>query len=67
MTEQQDQYSQQREENSSDINDQMTETVIENINLKTIKEWSEEELGMIEDINDNTARVANFIINLLKH
>ena len=32
-----------------------------------MEEWSEEELNMIEDINDNTAGIANFVVKLLKH
>ena len=68
VTEQQDKYSQQHEENNNNDNQlNEDEPSIENINLKKMEEWSEEELNMIEDINDNTAGVANFVVNLLKH
>ena len=65
---QQHRCSQQHEENNNNDN-QLTEEEpsIENINLKKMEDWSEEELNMIEDINDNTAGVANFVVNLLKH
>ena len=67
--EQQDKYIQQHEENNNDNDNQLTEEEpsIENINLKKMEEWSEEELNMIEEINDNIAGVANFVVNLLKH
>ena len=72
VIEQQEQHYQQQEQSSisSDSNElpieQEEESLVDIINLKTIAEWSEEELNMIENINDNTVGIANFAVDLLK-
>ena len=73
VIEQQEQHNQQQEKSSisSDSKElpieQEEESLVDIINLKTITEWSEEELSMIENINDNTVGVANFAVDLLKN